>query len=140
MRGFAVIVMILIAAPARSQQHLDAYKAAALYRDAIVHATDLYETAGLAPACGLRDWPWMFDVQARIQQGEQKNIANYSAFTDDKARFEGLARALFQEQVDRMRAFDDARDQLASASACLDLRSSGALDRLDALIQGLHKP
>jgi hypothetical protein len=139
-KRLAIIVMLAGIVPAQSQQHLDADRAAALYRDAIQQATDLYEIAGLAPGCGLRSWPWMFDMQARIQLGEQRNIVNYSAFTDDKSRFNGLAQALFQEQVDRMRAFDVARDQMASPSACLDLRGSGALDRLDTLVQGQRKP
>lgn len=121
-------------APAQAQRHMDAYHAAAAYRDTIAHAAAMYRLAGAAWSCRLRDYPTMFRLQMKIQVGMQENIKNYSKFTDDKANFENLAWTLFHEEAEKMSAFDAAiASSGVSASDCLDLRSSEVLQKLDAL-------
>lgn len=123
-----VVLVAISAIPAHAQNRLDAYQAADAYRNTIAEATDLYGLAGMVPQCGLRSFEWSARIQQSLQLGMQRNIENYSTFTDDKQLFRDLARDLLQEQVSRMRAFDVVH---VTAGICLDLRDGKVLERLD---------
>lgn len=126
---------LLLSDPASGQERKNSYELASQYREMISQSTAYYKAAGLAAACGVKDYNWTLDVQRKIQAAQQQHVGELAAIADDRRKFESMALLLLGEQIDAMLQFDRSLAQYgAPQSLCLDLRNSQAIDRLDKML------
>lgn len=118
---------------------MDAMDAAAKFRDEMNTGEAVAQAADAAFFCRFRSGPWMMKADDAVKAGFRRAFQKWEAASDDKAKFEGLA-GMIQIEADRDYT---AWRQMAmqggvSTSDCLDLHSSGIMERLDGLVGVAH--